>query len=164
MLFSALSLRTVGGCKNPNAQTLKSKLNLLEFFARAPELLEFFKEQISQFVNTDMYTHNQYPPLYPIALLFTRLLPYDLKNSMNKAGITGGSADQVAKANENNASDGLDEVDTLEEQMLSKPDAQYIPLEEVQKILPLLIQCANNKNYMGRVMVARSILPFMVFE
>jgi hypothetical protein len=31
--------------------------------------------------------------LYPIALLFTRLLPYDLKNSMNKAGITGGNAD-----------------------------------------------------------------------
>lgn len=85
MLFSALSLRTVGGSKNPNSQTIKSKLNLVEFFTRAPELLEFFLQEISAFVHTDKYAHTQYPPLYPIALLFTRLLPYDLKNQVKKA-------------------------------------------------------------------------------
>ncbi|KAL4459843.1 hypothetical protein ABPG74_003369 [Tetrahymena malaccensis] len=155
MLFSALSLRTVGGAKNPNSQTIKSKLNLVEFFTRAPELLDFFIEEISNFVHTDKYANTQYPPLYPIALLFTRLLPYDLKNQVKKAPSANDEDDSAQDVKQ-------DENAEFNEQQPT--GSQYIALTEVQKILPLLIECAKNKNYMGRVMVARSILPFMVFE
>lgn len=43
-------------------------------------------------------------------------------------------------------------------------EKKFINLSEVEKFLPLLIECANNKNYMGRMMVARSIQPFISFE
>jgi len=59
-------------------------MNLVEFFTRFPELLEFFKVEIENFVNTDKYKNSLYPPIYPMALIITRLLPYDLKNHMVK--------------------------------------------------------------------------------
>lgn len=37
-------------------------------------------------------------------------------------------------------------------------------MPEVEKFLPILIECANNKNYMGRLMIARSIQAFISFE
>ena len=43
-------------------------------------------------------------------------------------------------------------------------EKKFINLSEVEKFLPLLIECAYNKNYMGRMMIARSIQPFISFE
>ena len=31
-------------------------------------------------------------------------------------------------------------------------------------MLPLLVECAKNKNYLGRLMISKSILPFLSFE
>jgi len=66
MLFSVLANRTVG---------IKPTFNLLEFFHKCPDLLPFFTEQLE---NTKLDT--MYPPLYPIVLLLSRLLPFDLKD------------------------------------------------------------------------------------
>lgn len=90
-----------------------------------------------------------YPPLYPIALIFSRLLPYDFKNNY----ITGPSAEST-------------ENDTIpensEEQELN--EKRFFDLKEIDRFLPLLIKCGNNKNYMGRVMISRAIQPFISFD
>ena len=64
MLFTVLANRSVG---------IKPTYNLLEFFHRCPYLLEFFSEQLH-----NLRLNTMYPPLYPIVLLLSRLLPFDL--------------------------------------------------------------------------------------
>lgn len=68
MLFTALSNRTVG---------VKPIYNLLEFFLKCPSLLEFIQNELNNF--SDASFNTMYPPLYPIVLLFSRLLPFDMK-------------------------------------------------------------------------------------
>ncbi|EGR31610.1 thyroid adenoma associated, putative [Ichthyophthirius multifiliis] len=145
MLFSALCSRVIGGCKNPNAQNVKSKLNVVEFFARVPCLLDFFQKELQKFVFSNFYENSQYPPIYPIGLLLSRLLPYDLKN-------------QIQKKNNNNN-------DFLQQQQEDIENIQvFISVDKVKVMLPLIILCAKNKNYMGRVMLAKAVLPFLNFE
>lgn len=69
-----------------------------------------------------------YPPLYPIVLLLSRLLPFDLKERARMS--VKGTNKQVRK-------------------------------EELLSLLPLLREAGDNHNYMGRVMTAKAILPFM---
>lgn len=71
-----------------------------------------------------------YPPLYPIVLLLSRLLPFDVKDK-SRITIKGeNSSKQVRK-------------------------------EELLKLLPLIRSAGDNHNFMGRVMTAKAILPFM---
>lgn len=70
-----------------------------------------------------------YPPLYPIVLLLSRLLPFDLKEKARMT-IKGSTIKQVRK-------------------------------EELLALKPLLQEAGDNHNYMGRVMTAKAILPFM---
>lgn len=68
MLFSALALRTLGP---------KPRLNLLEFFKRCPSLIEFFESELKSYILNKV----MYPPIYPIALLLSRMVPFDKAKS-----------------------------------------------------------------------------------
>lgn len=52
MLFSSLSKRTFGSNKSSDQNSMKNCLNILEFFTRAPQLLEFFLKEITDFLNS----------------------------------------------------------------------------------------------------------------
>jgi hypothetical protein len=86
MLFSSLVKRTLGANKTVSQHSLKSCMNIVEFFTRAPELLDFFRKEIEFFVANGNASNNMYPSIYPIALIFSKLLPYDLKNSFLNNG------------------------------------------------------------------------------
>lgn len=90
-----------------------------------------------------------YPSLYPIALIMSRLLPYDLKNNYLKRAIQ--AEEQELQANQ-------DESDEAREHK------KYVTMDELRKFLPLFIKAAHNKNYMGRLMCARAVLPFVPYE
>lgn len=64
MLFSSLSLRTLGP---------KPELNLMQFFQKCPSLVDYFMEELNNYIKVK----SMYPPLYPIALLLSRLTPFD---------------------------------------------------------------------------------------
>ena len=120
MLFTALSNRTVG---------VRPTYNLLEFFIKCPNLLEFIQNELHSFTEASLNT--MYPPLYPIVLLFSRLLPFDLKEK-SKAYPEG--------------------------------NMKNIRKEELLRLLPILDRAGLNHNYMGRVMTAKAILPFMEID
>ena len=65
MLFAVLANRTLG---------IKTSYNMLEFFHKCPDLLDFVSGALK-----GSQLNTMYPPLYPIVLLFSRLLPFDLK-------------------------------------------------------------------------------------
>jgi hypothetical protein len=71
-----------------------------------------------------------YPPLYPIVLLLSRLLPFDLKE----------------KPKINNK---------------SELNLKQIRKDKLLEMLPLIEKAGRNNNFMGRVMTAKAILPFM---
>jgi hypothetical protein len=72
-----------------------------------------------------------YPPLYPIVLLFSRLLPFDLKEKSK---------------------------------IIPQNSMKHIRKEELLSLLPILDKAGLNHNYMGRVMTAKAILPFMEID
>ena len=82
MLFSALANKTLG---------IKPTINLLEFFHKCPELYEFIAQELSKKQSITMY-----PPLYPIVLLLSRLLPFDLKEKARMT-VKGSTHKQVRK-------------------------------------------------------------------
>ena len=69
MLFSALGARTIG--KHNNSEKLTERKNFVEFFVRAPELVQFFLEQFKIYLTAENVP--MYPSLYPIALLLSRV-------------------------------------------------------------------------------------------
>ena len=71
-----------------------------------------------------------YPPLYPIVLLLSRLLPFDLKEKpkINNKG---------------------------------ELNLKQIRKDKLLEMLPLIEKAGRNNNFMGRVMTAKAILPFM---
>jgi len=75
----------------------------------------------------------------------SRLLPYDFKNNFMKK-----EEDEEKKQSQG----------TEAEEVVKK----FISTEEISQFLPLFIKAANNKNYMGRLMCARAILPFVPYE
>ena len=50
MLFSSIAKRTVGAEKSSEQQNTKNNLNIIEFFTRTPELLDFFLNEVEQYV------------------------------------------------------------------------------------------------------------------
>ena len=40
----------------------------------------------------------------------------------------------------------------------------YQILEQLQKLLPIFIKSTDNKNYMGRLMCAKAIIPFISLD
>jgi hypothetical protein len=40
----------------------------------------------------------------------------------------------------------------------------FVKPSEVEAMLPKLVECARNKNYLGRLMVSKAILPFLQFQ
>lgn len=77
-----------------------------------------------------MELNTMYPPLYPIVLLLSRLLPFDLKE----------------KPKMNNK---------------SELNLKQIRKDKLLEMLPLIEKAGRNNNFMGRVMTAKAILPFM---
>jgi hypothetical protein len=71
-------------------------------------------------------------------------MPYDFKNNFMR------KAEEAEKETEG-------ENATLEPK-------KFISMQEIAGFLPLFIKAANNKNYMGRLMCARAILPFVPYE
>jgi Putative death-receptor fusion protein (DUF2428) len=55
MLFSSLAKRTFGSNKTADQNSMKNCLNILDFFTRAPQLLEFFIKEITDFMNSSNY-------------------------------------------------------------------------------------------------------------
>lgn len=80
----------------------------------------------------------------------SRLLPYDLRNSFSSP------EDPI----EEPESDG---TKTTGEKAQSL-GARIVTTEDVSQFLPLFVEAANNKNYMGRLMSAKAVLPFIPFE
>ena len=50
MLFSSLTKRTFGSNKTADQTSVKNQMNIVEFFTRAPQLLEFFMKEIQNFI------------------------------------------------------------------------------------------------------------------
>lgn len=69
MLFSSLSKRVF-------PKDVEKGPSPIEFFARMPSLLPFFIQEIKSFIHKESV---MFPSLYPIALLFSRLRPFDGK-------------------------------------------------------------------------------------
>jgi hypothetical protein len=43
-------------------------------------------------------------------------------------------------------------------------DSRIITTQEIRQFYSLLLKCANNKNYLGRLLVARAIIPFIPID
>lgn len=77
-----------------------------------------------------MELNTMYPPLYPIVLLLSRLLPFDAKDKPRMSNKSELNLKQIRK-------------------------------DKLLEMLPLIERAGKNNNYMGRVMTAKAILPFM---
>ena len=135
MVYSAIISRMFVK-SNENKVSNKNKLNIIQFFLRAPNLIKFFTEEIQKFSNSTEF--NQYPSLYPICLIFSKLLPYDMKD------------DSLA---DNSNINKLDDV--------QKTQSRVILPSEIKTFKTLLLGCTGHQNYLGRVLVARAIVPFI---
>ena len=95
--------------------------------------------------------------MYPIALIMSRLLPYDLKNNYLRKAI---------EADEQQQQEGQEgvvaEAENAAEEV--KEHRKFVTMEELRKFLPQFTRAAHNKNYMGRLMCARAVLPFIPYE
>lgn len=82
----------------------------------------------------------------------SRLLPYDLRNSFfNSESVEESTIE--GQANEGDKA-----------QKPQSTEVRVVTTEDVSQFLPLFIEAADNKNYMGRLMCARAVLPFIPFE
>ena len=93
-------------------------------------------EEIEKFSKSKEF--NQYPSLYPICLIFSKLLPYDMKD------------DSVSENSE---------IKKVEDVAISQ--SRVILPSEIKRFKDLLLSCAGHSNYLGRVLVARAIVPFI---
>lgn len=135
MVYSAIINRMfVKG--NGNKINHKNRLNIIQFFLRAPNLIKFFIEEIDKFSKSNEL--NQYPSLYPICLIFSKLLPYDMKDD---------------SINENK------EIKKVSDVHISQ--SRVILPSEIKTFKNLLLNCTGHKNYLGRVLVARALVPFI---
>ena len=150
MLYSAIMKRIFPNVSNELQANYKSGLNVIQFFVyRAPSLLKFFFDEILDF-SKRANEHNMYPTLYPISLILSKLLPYDMKTT------------QI----ENKDSEDNEKTDDkLEMDDISDGDKKrFVTSNEINQFRGLLISCAGCKNFLGRVLVARAIVPFITFN
>jgi hypothetical protein len=135
MVYSAIIWRMFTK-SNENKLNHKNKLNIIQFFLRAPNLITFFTQEIEKFSNSTEF--NQYPSLYPICLIFSKLLPYDMKDD---------------SLSDNSKMEMVDDVKLNQSRVI-------LP-SEIKKFKNLLLSCTGHANYLGRVLVARAIVPFI---
>jgi len=136
ILYSAILNRLFSRSSDGINSNLKNNLNIIQFFLRTPNLISFFTSEIRKFaVSTEF---NQYPSLYPICLIFSKLLPYDMKD------------DSVS---ENTNIKNVEDV--------SVTQSRVVLPSEIKLFKDLLLECAGHSNYLGRVLVARAIVPFI---
>lgn len=135
MVYSAIINRMFVK-SNDNKINHKNKLNIIQFFLRAPNLIKFFIEEIEKFSKSNEF--NQYPSLYPICLIFSKLLPYDMKD------------DSLA-----------DNKDIKKVSDVHISQSRVILPSEIKTFKNLLLSCTGHKNYLGRVLVARALVPFI---
>jgi len=50
MLFSSIAKRTIGCEKVADSSSVKSSINIVEFFTRAPQLVDFFYKEVQDYV------------------------------------------------------------------------------------------------------------------
>lgn len=155
MLYSAIMKRVFVNVSNESQANYKSGLNIIQFFAmRAPSLLKFFFEEILQYSKKST-EHNMYPTLYPISLILSKLLPFDVKTADKDPE---GAQDEglVEGATKEEPTEGmcLDDID-------DEAKNRYITPSEISQFRSLLLACANGRNFLGRVLVARAIVPFV---
>jgi len=160
MLFSSIAKRTVGAEKIADEQSSRSNLTILEFFTRAPELADFFLNEVQKYIDSstisfeilsntspqveqENHKESLYPSLYPIALLMSRLLPYDTKRGSSNA----------------HTDKGEDEENEGEE--AGQPGQTEELIAKIERFLPLFVQAAHNKNYMGRLMCAKAVVSLI---
>ena len=150
MLYSAIMKRVFVNVSNESQANYKSGLNIIQFFAmRAPSLLKFFFDEILQYSKRST-EHNMYPTLYPISLILSKLLPFDVKTADKEPE----SVEEGSPAEEGEETMRLDDID-------DEAKNRYITPSEISQFRGLLLACANGRNFLGRVLVARAIVPFV---
>ena len=50
MLFSSIAKRTIGTEKVADQSSVKNSINIVEFFTRAPQLVDFFYKEVQDYV------------------------------------------------------------------------------------------------------------------
>ena len=156
MLFAAIWKRIIGNNKVVDQRNMRNNKNINEFFSRAPELKSFFLSEINNFLTKESYQTSMYPSLYPIALILSKLLPYDF--NVHFAG-----EDNEDDVEETKKDDGIKkEINPTEEPTVGF--AGQLTAKEIDTFQKTLIQCSHNKNYMGRIMCAQGILPFISMD
>lgn len=151
MLYSAIMKRLFPNVSNEAQVNYRSGLNVIQFFVlRCPSLLKFFFDEILEF-SKRTGEHNMYPTIYPISLILSKLLPYDMKNDDNEE--EGEKLEAESKEPEYK----MDDIDSGEKN-------RFVTAAEINQFRGLLLACAGCKNFLGRVLVARAIVPFISFN
>lgn len=151
MLYSAIMKRLFPNVSNEIQANYRSGLNVIQFFVfRAPSLLKFFFDEIVDF-SKRANEHNMYPTIYPISLILSKLLPYDMKTS---------------EAEEEEGSEKKEESESgYQMNDIAEGDKKrFVTANEINQFRGLLLSCAGSKNFLGRVLVARAIVPFVTFN
>lgn len=152
MLYSAIMKRLFPNVSNDAQVNYRSGLNVIQFFVlRAPSLLKFFFDEILEF-SKKTGEHNMYPTIYPISLILSKLLPYDMKS------------DEATEDGEEKTEEGQTEPDYKIDDIDSGVKKRFVTASEINQFRGLLLACAGCKNFLGRVLVARAIVPFISFN
>lgn len=155
MLYSAIMKRLFPNVSNESQANYRSGLNVIQFFVlRAPSLLKFFFDEILEF-STRTSELNMYPTLYPISLILSKLLPYDMNSSQDT---TEGAEDGTPDKTEETSPDY--KVDDIGDGSKKR----FVTATEINQFRGLLLSCARTNNFLGRVLVARAIVPFVAFN
>lgn len=169
MLYSAIMKRLFPSISNDNQMKSRNGLNVIQFFVlRAPSLLKFFFDEILEF-SRKKTEHNMYPTIYPISLILSKLLPYDMKADEKLDDEDEGREDgegEIAQGKGEGSGEGgpqeeqgykLDEIDDGNKN-------RFVTATEINQFRGMLLECAGCKNFLGRVLVARAIVPFVSFN
>lgn len=81
-MYSSI-VRRIFDMKDEDQSSIKNSMNIVQFFLRAPNLINYFFEEINSYLNSEEKQQNMYPTLYPICLILSKLLPYDMKDDLN---------------------------------------------------------------------------------
>lgn len=155
MLYSAVMKRLFPSISNDNQNKSRNGLNVIQFFVlRAPSLLKFFFDEILEFSRRKT-EHNMYPTIYPISLILSKLLPYDMKSD---------EKDQKDENDENEDNDENAEVEYKMDEIDTGHKNRFVTAAEINQFRGMLLDCAGCKNFLGRVLVARAIIPFVSFN
>ena len=156
MLYSAIMKRLFPNVSNDSQVNFRSGLNVIQFFVlRAPSLLKFFFEEILEF-SKKTGEHNMYPSIYPISLILSKLLPYDMKSDDKEEGVEGEDGEQKIEK-EIEPDYKIDDIDQGSKK-------RFVTSTEINQFRGLLLACSGCKNFLGRVLVARAIVPFISFN